>query len=422
MSNLATWLNGELIPERELPGAEEIRSQLHEILSSPAFQGSKRCRQFLAFVCEKALAGETGSLKERTIAVEVFGRKPQSDLADDTIVRVSAREVRKRLQQYYLTPSGASASVQISLPTGSYSPEFHRSKPATDTVVMELPAVAPKPKRRKWVVFALALPVVAAAVFFSVEWTRSSPEEQAFSRFWGPVFHNSDDVLVVVPNPIVYHPSARAWRLSEQNMPQGGIVPHPIQVPPGKLNGSDMLPVQNQYVGFGDLIATDELTSMLARHARKSRIRMSSEVPFPDLRTTATVLVGAITNRWTMQFQQNWRFQFLWKPAVRTVVVDTQQHREWNVDAIPIEAYKEDYVVVSRIRNSPTGALLVVGAGLKGFGTEAAGRLLADSGQLGSLLRKLPPGWDDKNVQIVLHVKVIGNAPAEPELVAWHVW
>ena len=422
MSNLATQLSDGLVPKGESPGAQEIRLQLREILNSPAFQGSKRCRQFLAFVCEKSLAGETGSLKERAIAVEVFGRNPQSDLGDDTIVRVGAREVRRRLQQYYVTASGADASIQISLPTGSYGPEFQRRKPAAQTVVMELPAVAPKRNRRNRIVWALALSVVAAGAFVSVNWTYSSPEDQAFARFWDPVLHSADDLLVAVPNPIVYHPSARAWRLSEQAMPQGGIVPRPIQVPPEKLDGSDMLPVQNQYVGFGDLVAANELTGMLARHAKKTRVRMSSDVQFADMRMTNTLLVGAITNRWTMQLQQSWRFQFLWEPAVRTVVIDTQQHRQWKVESIATEAYKEDYVVVSRIPNSPTGALLLVGAGLKGFGTEAAGRLLADSGQLGSLLRKLPQGWDNKNVQIVLHVRVIGNAPAEPELVAWHVW
>src|SRR5215813_10741765 len=91
------------------PSPEEIRRQLGSILKSPAFHGSKRCHQFLEYVCEKALAGETGALKERTIAIEVFGRQPQSDLGEDTIVRVGAREVRKRLAQYYVTPEGEAA-------------------------------------------------------------------------------------------------------------------------------------------------------------------------------------------------------------------------------------------------------------------------------------------------------------------------
>src|SRR3954453_20678774 len=88
------------------PQPDEIRLQLQQILASPVFHGSKRCQQFLEYVCVKALAGEAGTLKERTVAVEVFGRPAHIDLGEDTIVRVGAREVRKRLAQYYVTPEG----------------------------------------------------------------------------------------------------------------------------------------------------------------------------------------------------------------------------------------------------------------------------------------------------------------------------
>jgi hypothetical protein len=105
------------------PAPDEIKAELQSILLSPAFQGSKRCRQFLEYVCNQSL-GELGALKERAIAIEVFGRRPQSDLAEDTIVRVGAREVRKRLAQYYATAQGAAAPIRVDLSSGCYAPEF----------------------------------------------------------------------------------------------------------------------------------------------------------------------------------------------------------------------------------------------------------------------------------------------------------
>ena len=65
---------------------------------------------------------------------------------------------------------------------------------------------------------------------------------------------------------------------------------------------------------------------------------------------------------------------------------------------------------------------MLAAAGVKQFGTEAAGRLLTDPDQLNAILRSLPSGWESKNLQIVLHTKVIGNTAAQPEVVAWHVW
>ena len=410
-------------PRNRKRSAVISRTFCEALLSTGASAASSFSPTFVTGPCR----GENASLKERTIAVEVFGRNPQSDLADDTIVRVGAREVRKRLQQFYLTPIGAAAGIRIDLPTGSYAPDFRYENTAAQHMPESRSLLTnPPPARRRFSRFALVfagLAILAGVV--TAKWVRANPDERAFTRFWEPVFHSTEPLLLVIPHPIVYHPSARAMQLSEANLPpQDPNVPRPIHVPPDKLDGSDMLPVLNQYVGFGDLVAVNEVTGMLAQRSKKVRIRMANEVEFPDLRKTDTLLVGAISNRWTMQLQQNWRFQFRWTPAVRTVIIDTksQEHRQWFVDSKADESYQEDYVVVARMRNSLTGGLLVLGAGLKGFGTEAAGRLLADTEQLGSLLRKLPSGWDAKNVQIVLHVKVIGNAPGQPELVAWHVW
>jgi hypothetical protein len=82
----------------------------------------------------------------------------------------------------------------------------------------------------------------------------------------------------------------------------------------------------------------------------------------------------------------------------------------------------DDYSLISRVRDSPTGGLLIVAAGLKQFGTEAAGRIIADPEEFGAILQKLPSGWADRNLEIVVHVRVIGNSPARPELTAWRVW
>ena len=131
MSKSAIGLNDLAISQDQLAAKpDEIRQQLRAILSSPAFLGSKRSQQFLEYVCDKSLNGDVASLKERIIAIEVFGRQPESDLGEDTIVRVSAREVRKRLAQYYLSADGVVSPVKIDLPSGSYAPEFHLPCPS----------------------------------------------------------------------------------------------------------------------------------------------------------------------------------------------------------------------------------------------------------------------------------------------------
>jgi len=37
-------------------------------------------------------------------------------------------------------------------------------------------------------------------------------------------------------------------------------------------------------------------------------------------------------------------------------------------------------------------------------------------------LMEIPAGWETKNLQLVLRVRAVGKAPAQPEMVAWHLW
>ena len=76
--------------------------------------------------------------------MDVFGRSASSDRSDDTIVRVGAREVRKRLVQYYASPEARGAAVVIDLPAGSYVPEFRYPS----AVAPSAPTPAPPPDRR----------------------------------------------------------------------------------------------------------------------------------------------------------------------------------------------------------------------------------------------------------------------------------
>ncbi len=184
-----------------------------------------------------------------------------------------------------------------------------------------------------------------------------------------------------------------------------------------------MVPVLNQYVGFGDMVVATEVSALMARNHHASRVRFANAVEFADMRTSPTLLIGAVTNRWTVEFQSTWRFRFVRNEDMTVVIVDSANPgKQWSIPSKDDGSSPEDYVLLSRIRTSVTGGMVLVGAGLKQFGTEAAGHLLAEPDQLGPILRKLPAGWESKNLQVVLHARVIGNTPAQPEVVASYLW
>jgi serine/threonine-protein kinase len=111
----------------ELSSAE-ILAQLERILASKPFINSERLRRFLRIAVERALAGETETLKEYAIGRDVFDRDDQYDPRVDSIVRVEARRLRSKLQLYY-GKQGAGDPVRIVIQRGSYVPAFRRAEP-----------------------------------------------------------------------------------------------------------------------------------------------------------------------------------------------------------------------------------------------------------------------------------------------------
>src|ERR1039457_3872643 len=72
----------------DAPSAEEVRGHVARVLASTAFKSSKRCHRFLDFIVIELLEGRASTIKERTLATQVFDRSPTWDAGgDDTIVR-----------------------------------------------------------------------------------------------------------------------------------------------------------------------------------------------------------------------------------------------------------------------------------------------------------------------------------------------
>jgi TolB-like protein len=127
MSTADPYTEPELLSPKQI---SLVRHHLKEVLASHAFAGSKRTQDFLHLIVGHALEGEVGNLRERMIGAEMFGRPVDYDTGSDSVVRVKATEVRKRLAQYYREASTKPA-VRIGLPSGSYVPRFTFEPPET---------------------------------------------------------------------------------------------------------------------------------------------------------------------------------------------------------------------------------------------------------------------------------------------------
>ncbi len=133
--------------------SEDVRAALERILGSREFKGSARMRSFLSYVVSEALEGRTDEIRAKTIAMDVYGYSADELSKREGVVRVDAGRVRRKLKAYY-AGDGASDPVVISLPVGSYAPEFGAGHDQ-----------GLRPQRRQRVVVAVAICVALGAGF-----------------------------------------------------------------------------------------------------------------------------------------------------------------------------------------------------------------------------------------------------------------
>ena len=102
------------------------RAEFEGLMASGILRRAPHLVSFFTYICERYFEGQSDQIKEYTIGVEALKRPPSFDPKKDSIVRVEAHRLRRRLNEYYAA-EGAKHAVQIVIPNGQYVPEFiHR--------------------------------------------------------------------------------------------------------------------------------------------------------------------------------------------------------------------------------------------------------------------------------------------------------
>jgi len=394
-----------------------VRSQLRQILASPAFQNSKRYAAVLTYIVEQTLAGFGDRLKERTIGIEVFQRTPTYDTAADHVVRSAAREVRKRLVQYYQV--NAYCKLVIDVLPGSYVPQFRWAEDqavlasATPDVGRETsdrltsPAASGlsirlSPMRILFAFLILAVSLASWGVVFLFQ--RSDP----FEGFWKPILSSRAPVLLCIGNV------------------EGGL---------GLLGQGPNLSSTLSLAGFHnspyetvnvyDVSTMTKFARLLESRGQRFEFKSQSDATFTDLQNGPAILVGLQNNSWTERLVSGLRFTVEHPNLTKVIIRDRKNpsSQDWSIDyATPYLDVTRDYALVLRMADPKTEQTVVVAAGITVFGTYAAGEFLTNRSEMNKLSAIAPPGWEKKNMELVLSTDVIRGRSGPATIVAAQFW
>ena len=412
-----------------------IRAELRAILTSSSFSGSKRCQDFLEFVVERTLVGDHESLTERFLGARLFGRAIDYETATDSIVRVRASDVRRRLLQYY--SSQPSPIVRINLVAGGYIPEFHwreeetfnaPSSPertmsadgpetvSTQATSFDLPIGAYRASRSGWLRRTVWITVsVCLLAIALIAWKQlSGAPQNDMERFWAPVLRGRGGVLICFGDTTRYWLAAKLVNAIAQH-------PESISIEPGQL-----VLTHDESLSAGNFRAALSLMQFLDRHNVANQLRWPQEVQSVDLDTQNTVFVGAFNNSWTMSLNRNLRFSFELGGTADEPVWMIKDHGApnsvWSLAKTDPQPIDHDFAVITRVLDPARKRVVMSVGGLNQFGTEAAGEFLVDEASWKEFAHMAPKGWESKNIQIVLEMEVSNHRPVRPRIIAFHLW
>ena len=419
---------------------DAVRAQLERMLLSPHFRNSKRYPLLLRFVVEEPLEGRGPALKERTVGTEVFGRRADYDTATDPIVRVTVAEVRKRIAQYYHENAHA-YEFRIELTPGRYTPEFfyhrengehsvtagdpvdaevlaetetvHTTSPETPLAVQAAPRQRHRNQAPRWIALTACL-LLAAAAWASWRYLHPSPMDQ----LWAPVLAKDGPITYCLPLSVKKNSPGKADTTEE-------AIAHALDVSPFEPAGSQSSFIDHELlyenVVYSDVLAMMRLGSMLEPRHLPDRVRTNLSTKLSDLREGPVILIGGLSNQWTLQEISNMRYRFGGSAADGYYIRDSQDpaNRQWSVYMQhKWVAVDRDYAIVARVHSKIIGSTVMVAAGVGMSGTAAAGEFLSDPAQVAELRRRLGPALRDRDFEVVLRTNVVDGIAGSPEILA----
>jgi hypothetical protein len=416
---------------------QAVREQTERVLADPLFRHSRRYSDLLRYIVDRTLKGRHDELKERIIGIEVFRRTPDYDTSLDPTVRVAANEVRKRLTLYY-NETRHTQELRIDVPVRSYIAEFKSPEPALPLQVHppEQPAQAvhearvlgqpettrpdrttaevhpPATGKRSRILF-IGLPTGILVVAL-IGWAalRLFVAASAIDSFWAPVVNSGGQVLICIGSP----PSG-----SSSN-------PQPSTAPGFAKPGMPFYEFSQQRVNVSmtDVTAANALADFLRGRGKDSIVRPAHGTSLSDLRANSAILLGSFHNEWATRLGSDLRYHFDKESDIGLRWIEdknTPGNKTWSLDlSAPYEQVKNDYALISRVLDPTTGQWWIGIAGLTGLGTLAADRIVIDPKQMNDIGSRLPKGWEHKNLQVVVAIRIVEGSPGNSQVIATYSW
>ena len=432
---------------------EEQRQQLGKVLHSQVFRGAPGLQRFLEYIASKTIDGLSDEIKEYTIGKELLGRTEDYDPRVDTVVRVQARRLRDKLNEYY-DREGAHDEIVLAIPKGHYVPQFSRrrfparvgipkgSLSSTETSLQQ---------RRPSSVFLFAaglvfLPLLVGLILvldrsggvrllhrvataLSSSESPVAPSQGPLTSLWADFLRPDSSPMVAYSNDVFLATETsdllrvKSDDVDDMGTPADTALASRLVANPGLLRRAGPVFFEDVYTGTGEVMAVFYLTRMFGELHSGFGVKRSRLVTIDDLDRRDLIFLGSTKeNALLAGLPLPEDFVFEWpaqQPGVwtgRIVNLHTQPDEQ---GAYTVErdyktgVVRTDYALVSFLPGFAPSRRIVVLGGLTTLGTQAAAEYVSTPSSVAELIDKLGMGGRSgtagtpANFQAVLKVEIV---------------
>lgn len=398
------------------PQPDERAALIGRILDSRGFRKSARLRDFLRYVAGRALEQPGVQIREQEIASRVFERDSSVDCREDTLVRVQASQLRKRLEQYF-REEGAGEAWGVEIPKGNYAPVFVRRE-------------AGKRSHRRFQWWAIAAALLAAlgvsAVVLAGRGRPARPHTGRYVRlFWEQLFRPGQATQVVLADASlsmfqlmagrtvgVTEYASRSWRATAARIPDPTLRQH-----------ADLL-AGRQFTSFADAVLAHRFLGLDT--VSSGRLVFTRDFLPRSLQTDNVIFIGSRrSNPWMELLEPSLDFRYRYDQGAITVqnlAPGPGEQPEYQVRETGT-GIQEGYCIVTFAPNSARTGVVLNLAGSEMEATEAGGEFITSDGLLARLhgQLRLPAGARFPYFQALLKTTKVGGTSPNFEIAAVHL-
>ena len=405
-----------------------------KVAASHCFQRSPRLRELLLHICDRAIQNRPDELREQLIGRAVFGRKPDYNPAEDNIVRVEMRQLRKRLEEYFAT-EGKEDLYVILIPKGAYVPVFEpREHVPSEAKPNDERRIAPAPVRT-WRLWAAVGVILALASLCGWLWSENRRIEGRLATashktdrapLWPLLFNEGQETLIVcadsslVAAETVLHRSITLQQYMSHD--------YGAKIATSDAAKSILRSVPNWlFTDMTDVRLVQRLFRLNADHWDKVLIRSAKNTQLQDFKQGNIILLGSVrSNPWDGLFEPALKFRFEYDEQAHAAYVRNQTPEEGEQAvyraASPGQS-GDSYSVIALVPNlRHTGQVLMIG-GTTGEGTESAGEFIMNAATASGLIDRLTAQNKGRipYFEVLLKSGTLAGVAKNAEIVAEHV-